>query len=283
MTKLGHNERSFRLDALAKEAREGLRRVAAGEDETLAGWIAYGEALNEGRALFPGDREFGEWVAQSQLGIAADGTPIKMDDRAAAMWAAANEDQFNEAREAGKARTIRGIHAKWKEIEAEREAEAQRQADEAARAQIAAAEPEPDPPATAAEPEPVQEPTEPAAAEPTPADGGRQEVIPPPPADPNAKLRAEFRAMTAEGQADDWIGLRLEVADLRRRVKAQRGEIADLKAEIKLLTEGDDMGRKLGALLRERDTLKGRIAEHLTTIKRLEYRLKKIEGEEISL
>jgi hypothetical protein len=44
-----------------------------------------GAALNEGRALFPGDREFGQWVAEQvhpQLG----GAPHD-DERAAAMWA----------------------------------------------------------------------------------------------------------------------------------------------------------------------------------------------------
>jgi len=29
------------------------------------------------------------------------------------MWAAANQDDFDTARAAGNARTVRGIHAKW--------------------------------------------------------------------------------------------------------------------------------------------------------------------------
>lgn len=41
------------------------------------------------------------------------------------MWAAGHPDQFAEARDAGNARTVRGIHAKWKEIEQERAADAQ--------------------------------------------------------------------------------------------------------------------------------------------------------------
>ncbi|WP_375553374.1 ParB N-terminal domain-containing protein [Roseovarius mucosus] len=57
--------------------------------------------------------------------------------------------------------------------------------------------------------------------------------------DPHAKLRREFRALTPEGQEDDWIGLREEVADLRNRVKTQTSMIADLKRELKELT-GDD-------------------------------------------
>lgn len=119
----GHNERTARLGLLAEDARHALARAQRGEEEAIAGWLAYGAVLNEGRALFPGDREFGEWVAQSQVGIAADGHPIKMDERAAAMWAAANPDQFAEARAAGNARTVRGIHAKWKELDAHRLAE----------------------------------------------------------------------------------------------------------------------------------------------------------------
>jgi len=49
------------------------------------------------------------------------------------MWAAKFSDQFGEARATGNARTVRGIHSKWKEIEAEREAAAQRLVAEAAR------------------------------------------------------------------------------------------------------------------------------------------------------
>lgn len=36
-------------------------------------WLAYGAALNEGRALFPGDKEFGRWVSESVLGQVAQG------------------------------------------------------------------------------------------------------------------------------------------------------------------------------------------------------------------
>ena len=49
------------------------------------------------------------------------------------MWAAGNSDQFAEARDAGNARTVRGIHAKWKEIEQERAAAAKWQEAETAR------------------------------------------------------------------------------------------------------------------------------------------------------
>jgi len=67
--------------------------------------------------LFPSDEQFGRWVRETQLDAHAS-----KDERTAAIWAAANPDEFEEARSAGNARTVRGIHAKWKEILAEREA-----------------------------------------------------------------------------------------------------------------------------------------------------------------
>ena len=49
------------------------------------------------------------------------------EDRLAAMWAAANQDDFDTARAAGNARTVRGIHAKWLELDAERKATEERE------------------------------------------------------------------------------------------------------------------------------------------------------------
>ena len=58
-------------------------------------WDNSANLPNNGRALFPGDKEFGEWVALCQLDTA------DRHDRASAMWAAANADQFEEARQRG--------------------------------------------------------------------------------------------------------------------------------------------------------------------------------------
>ena len=59
-------------------------------------WLAYGAALNEGRGLFKSDEQFGQWVDDS--GLSQLGThEIKRDDRSAAMWAAANQDDFDTA------------------------------------------------------------------------------------------------------------------------------------------------------------------------------------------
>ena len=44
--------------------------------------LAYGAALNEGRALFPSDEQFGQWVSGNL-------PHTERHERAAAMWAAA--------------------------------------------------------------------------------------------------------------------------------------------------------------------------------------------------
>lgn len=79
---MGHNAPRPRLDLLAEDARTGLARVARGEAEAIEGWLIYGAALNEGRALFPSDEQFGQWVVSSKLDGTHDG------ERQAAMWAA---------------------------------------------------------------------------------------------------------------------------------------------------------------------------------------------------
>lgn len=120
----GHNEVTVRLGILAHDAQVALDRVARGEADAIEGWIAYGAALNEGRALFPSDEQFGQWI-EATVSSNLDKT-VHPGEQQAAMWAAANPGQFTEARSAGNARTVRGIHSRWKEIEAEREAEARR-------------------------------------------------------------------------------------------------------------------------------------------------------------
>jgi hypothetical protein len=134
-TQFGHNETTVRLGLLADDARHALERVASGESTAIDGWLAYGAALNEGRAMFhpDDDKGFGQWIADNLL-RQVGGVAVHDHDRSAAMWAAANPDQFTEARAAGNARTVRGIHAKWGEIDAERKAAAERARAEAERA-----------------------------------------------------------------------------------------------------------------------------------------------------
>lgn len=128
----GHNELTVRLGMLASDAQHALERIAKGEEDAIAGWIAYGAALNEGRTMFPGDAEFGQWLRISNLDKRA-GNDIHPGEQQAAMWAAANPGQFEQAKAAGKARTVRGIHAKWQEIDAERKAAEEREKAEKAR------------------------------------------------------------------------------------------------------------------------------------------------------
>ena len=109
---IGHNSNA--LAPLVKKAQNGLAQVKKGEETTLEGWLEYGAALNEGRELFPkGDnKRFSEWLFSSQL------ANCSKDDRLAAMWAAANIDEFHQTKEDNpKVRTIRGLHAKWKEAQ----------------------------------------------------------------------------------------------------------------------------------------------------------------------
>jgi hypothetical protein len=294
VTTRGHNEKSFRLDELAEQAKRGLNRIAAAEASAIEGWLTYGAALNEGRSLFPGDREFGEWVALSQLD-----TADRMD-RAAAMWGAANLDQLEDMRnQFPLVRTIRGLHAKWKEIEAERE-----RAEEEARRK--------------AEAEAKAENEEPAAPLDLPADSGRQEdgAATPPSADttepsstpdiPKATdedsgsgrvdaapapdpVRKALAALSREGLEDEVIGLREEVAELRKRVKKQTSEIADLKAKIKAY-EADDKNEVIRRLTKQAESQRAAMFKAneetrraMAAKKRAEDRVKELESGDFTL
>jgi hypothetical protein len=105
----GHNQQA-ELDEYAEEARRGLQMVGEGEDHVIAGWLAYGAALNKGRKMFPSNEQFGEWIVRSNL----EQTGHRMD-RVAAMWAAEEPDLlYSILEENPKIRTVRGAHAKWK-------------------------------------------------------------------------------------------------------------------------------------------------------------------------
>lgn len=96
-------------DWLASRVHENRKRYHAGEENLMQLDVELGAILNEGRRQFPSDEQFGQWVRASQLD-----THDKMD-RAAAMWAAANPEQYRETKKANpRVRTVRGLHAKWK-------------------------------------------------------------------------------------------------------------------------------------------------------------------------
>lgn len=60
--------------------------------DAIEGWLAYGAALNEGRALFhpEDDKGFGQWVSEN-VHRQLVGVEPNDHERAAAMWAAAEE------------------------------------------------------------------------------------------------------------------------------------------------------------------------------------------------
>lgn len=291
MKTIGHNERSYRLDALALEARRGLENVEKGEEFTIGGWLAYGFALNEGRALFPGDREFGQWVEQnvhSQLARAPG-----QDERAAAMWAAANADQFEQARQRGNPRTIRGIHAKWKEIGAEHEAarvKAERQgltqterlpraaALEAARVTVEAES------GTQIEGRCDIKSASDAKTRHEEVAGTKMDtqaslINAATASDPYAEDRRSLAGLTRAGLEDEVLGLRAALAEEQaRRIKAE-AERDDWKARFNQTTSESDLGRSLGLALRQRDTAKGRLGEELTKNVRQARRIKILEAE----
>ena len=291
MKTIGHNERSYRLDALALEARRGLENVEKGEEFTIGGWLAYGFALNEGRALFPGDREFGQWVEQnvhSQLARAPG-----PDERAAAMWAAANAEQFEEARQRGNPRTIRGIHAKWKEIEAERQAarvKEERQILTQAKQHSRTAAIETPRVTMEAEPNAQIEArcdiksasdakTRQEGVAGTEMDTQASLINAATASDPYAEDRRSLAGLTRAALEDEVLGLRAALAEEQaRRIKAE-AERDDWKARFNQTTSESDLGRSLGLALRQRDTAKGRLGEELTKNVRQARRIKILEAE----
>ena len=289
MNAMGHNESAVRLAALAGDAQIALDKVAKGEADATEGWLAYGAALNEGRALFPGDREFGQWVSEACL----SNLDVHPGEQQAAMWAAANADQLAEARTASKARTLRGWHEQWKKIEqereaarqkAEREAEKKRKAEEAETARQEAA--------NAAKVEAAAR----AAAAAAPTDEARQEAEAQaetaaeakaeaakraddveaqiqtlePETDPEVtKVMREIAKLTPEGVAGTVIELRNALADEKAKTKAMKAEVEILKSEIAVHRQ-DDLGRALGNATRLARAAEGRMKEHQATAARLQ-------------
>lgn len=291
----GHNENAVRLAALAGDAQIALDKVARGEADAVDGWLAYGAALNEGRALHAGDREFGQWKSAnvlSQVGIA-----LKADEEVAAMWAAANADQLAEARAASNARTVRGWHDQWKKIEAERAAaarkaeeeearrkaateaaEAKAKADEAAKVEAQAraeAQTAADDQARAA----AEAQAEVAAAEKQAAQAlaEQAEAAAAPPPDPNAAERRKLAGLTREGLEDEVIGLRAVLKDATERAKRADTENRKLREQVKDLTADDraEVVRRLQKQIEHLNSERWRANEEARRAKAEVYHLKK--------
>jgi len=93
---------------IIEKARKGLALIASGEERTIEGWLMYGEALNVGRAMFPSNEQFGQWVTNNLF-------ETNQAERLAAMWAAEFPEDFEATRKAfPKVKTVRGLHAKFK-------------------------------------------------------------------------------------------------------------------------------------------------------------------------
>lgn len=320
MTLRGHNERAMRLSILVDDAKQGLERVADGEADAIVGWLAYGAALNEGRSLFPGDREFGQWVQENNLHLLSRNglkreahaaipcrnlatAEVNRDERAAAMWAAANSEQFEEARAEGNARTVRGIHAKWKEIEAEREAEerrklaaeARREAEAKAREEAAAKQAA----TNAKDPEEKQQATERAEAA-TAARLDAEEAAqvaeaeaPAPVLEKDDPHRKGLSGLSREGLEDEVAGLRAALADEIAARKAVEAERDELKQRVRDLSEANQ-GRAISRLHAQIVTLKGaqkdamaKAAKETRRANFFEAELKKarksLEGQEVEI
>lgn len=301
MSMRGHNETPVRLGMLADDAKRALIQVEQGEAGAVDGWMAYGVALNEGRSLFPGDTEFGKWVAENSL-RQLGGADIHDHERAAAMWAAGNLDQFEEARAAGKSRTVRGAHEKWKQIEAEREqarqaearkaerdaaAEASRleaeehaKAEDAAREAAKVASSEEERQAAEARAEEAASAKAAALTEAETAASGADEPETQQPIDPTEQpIRAEFRRLTDDAREDSFVQARLLLVDKEEELRKVTDRADRLEKWWNASVQGENMGRALGLAKVQVDTLTGRINEHLTKIKRLERRLKLTEAE----
>lgn len=296
MSNYGHNETAVRLAALAGDAQIALDKVAKGEADTNDGWMAYGAALNEGRALFAEDKAFGKWIAENL----SSNLEVHPAEQSAAMWAAANADQLSEAKSSCNARTPRGWHTQWKKIEqereaarqeAEREAEAKRKREESGKARQeaeAAAKVEEEARAAAAAAETDEErqeaeaKAEEAAAAKVVAEkivaAAAPEISPEPPVDPEtAKARRELAKLTTEALIDEVIGLRADLADERAKRKSVIAERDDLKARLAdhAADDKDEVIRRLRAAVKQAENAKWRATEEQGTAMKQVYALKK--------
>jgi len=104
-----------RLEGIASRAKAALAEATTHAGLAVEAWLKYGFELNEGREMFPeDDKGFGLWKQREIYSSNLEENPHPADE-AAAVWAAANPDDFAAMREAHpKVRTVRGWHDKWR-------------------------------------------------------------------------------------------------------------------------------------------------------------------------
>lgn len=92
------------------------------------------------------------------------------------------------------------------------------------------------------------------------------------------KLRRGLNGLTRDALLDDLIAEKLARREDKAKIAAQKAEIEDLKSRLAEATQGD-LGRALGNAQRRADQFKGRLDEVMQSAKRMERRMKIVEGE----
>ena len=102
-----------------------------------------------------------------------------------------------------------------------------------------------------------------------PTDNSRTEE---PVSEAEVKLRKELRKLTPDAIEDDWIGLKLQVAEQKKKIKDQRYEIQELKSRLKEFNDLEG-GRALRNAQRQRDAVSYRMKEHMADAARKQRRI----------
>lgn len=131
---------------------------------------------------------------------------------------------------------------------------------------------------------PTPEPDAPEASDPAP---------PEPPEDPaTAKLRREYASLTDQAREDDWIGFRLEIAELQATIEQQKTKIAMMEGVVSDHTgDSAEVIRKLNVKIKNMESTNFRLTEDLAAAKRKNYAMGKeieklrrsLESQEIEL
>lgn len=286
---MGHNESAVRLASLAADLRAEAETLKNQEADVLETWLRIGAAMLEARKLHKGNVEFGQWLRSGNLPERIEG-----HEQAAAMWSAEFPEQFERARAAGKATTIRGIHAKWKELEAEEKAaqfaleqearrkeaaeiaeaariEARAKAEEEAAARKEAQEASDDQARADAEARAEQAAAAKVEAEQV-AEAETVKAEPAPADDPYGYAR-----LTDDALIETANGLRADLDEERAARKSAAQEIETLKIKVAELSN-ENAGATISKLQKQFEAAKFKRDEAMRETKRMEYRLKKAEA-----
>jgi hypothetical protein len=110
---------------------------------------------------------------------------------------------------------------------------------------------------------------------------GRIEASPQPspaPEGDEARERRRLSTLTREALEDELMELRAAVEKLKQELRATKGKLEAAELALAEATQSD-LGRVVGNLQRERDTLSGRLHEMMRELKRMERRTRALEAE----